>query len=823
MLVFMCGRCLWLCLLNTKMGKGGRAKTQNGNNSSSSIALCNDNGKDQKKIFQSTEDKDKDDQISQPCNRCEDEISNLRKLNQILIKDINTSRQDFQTCFLHKVAEMESQIHILQAASTNFGSKMNNQFIQQVKIGEQLSDHLIEIDKEFRQEIAKRDEEYDAGISKAWQHLQEAEERFKREISEKEEYCRAVVSDKQTLETSVLQLTDKIKVAEQAWNADKENLFSSLGSTYEKKIEDMSALNQRVLLEKTELESQLNESKERTRVLLEKLEDDRHLWVSEKQNLRGNVAELQTKNFSMATERGFLYQKNTALRAEVESLKAQLNDNITRIAQMQDERVQNERVLQQYRTENIEKEEYCRAVVSDKQTLETSVLQLTDKIKVISAEFEAARKAWESEKDGLFSQIVEARKKAEEIAESSLIAEQAWNADKDNRLSSLGSTYEKKIEDMAALNQRDLLEKTELESQLNESKERTRALLEKLEDDRHLWVSEKQNLRGNVAELQTKNFSMATERGFLCQKNTALRAEVESLKAQLNDNITRLAQMQDERVQNERVLQQYRTENIEKEEYCRAVVSDKQTLETSVLQLTDKIKVISAEFEAARKAWESEKDGLFSQIVEARKEAEEIAESSLIAEQAWTADKENLLSSLGRTYEKKIEDMSDLNQRVLVEKIELESQLNESKERTRALLEKLEDDRHLWVSEKQNLRGNVAELQTKNFSMATERGFLYQKNTALRAEVESLKAQLNDNIAGLAQMQDERVQNERVLQQYRTENIEKEGYCRALVSDKRTLETRVLQLTDKSKVISAEFEAARKAWELERMGFSHRL
>jgi len=272
---------------------------------------------------------------------------------------------------------MESQIDILQAALRKFESKMDNQLIQQLKIGEQLGVHLVEVDKEFRQQLAKRDEEYEVQISKALQQLQEAEERFKNEISEKEEDCRAVISDKRTLESSVLQLTEKIKViseqfeesckawelekdglfsqivaaqnetqeiakatliAEQAWNVERENILSS----YDKKNEDMSTLNQRVLLEKNELESQLNDSKARTRELLENFEDDRHLWGSEKKKLQANAAELQIKIDSMVTEKGLLCQENIALSNEVESLKSQLNENI---AQMEDERVQNERVL----------------------------------------------------------------------------------------------------------------------------------------------------------------------------------------------------------------------------------------------------------------------------------------------------------------------------------------------------------------------------------------------------------------------------------------------------------------------------------------------
>ena len=121
------------------------------------------------------------------------------------------------------------------------------------------------------------------------------------------------------------------------------------------------------------------------------------------------------------------------------------------------------------------------------------------------------------------------------------------------------------------------------------------------------------------------------------------------------------------------------------------------------------------------------------------------------------------MSSIGRTCEKQIEGTSSLNERILLQKIELESQLNESKERTEELLKKHDDDRYLWCSEKQSFRDNASKLETKIFNMATERGFLCQRNRTLIAEVEFLKAQLNENIAKVVQMQDEKVQNERVL------------------------------------------------------------
>jgi len=118
--------------------------------------------------------------------------------------EIKKTCEDLKVSSLQKLAEMESQIDILQAALRKFESKMDNQLVQQVKIGEQLSVHLMEVDKEFRQQLAKIDDEYEVQISKALQQLQEAEERFKNEIYEKEEDCRVVISDKRTLESSVL-------------------------------------------------------------------------------------------------------------------------------------------------------------------------------------------------------------------------------------------------------------------------------------------------------------------------------------------------------------------------------------------------------------------------------------------------------------------------------------------------------------------------------------------------------------------------------------------------------------------------------------------
>lgn len=66
---------------------------------------------------------------------------------------------------------------------------------------------------------------------------------------------------------------------------------------------------------------------------------------------------------------------------------------------------------------------------------------------------------------------------------------------------------------------------------------------------------QKQKFQGNSAELRTKNNSKVSEGELLCQKNRVASAQVESSKTQLNEHVTRIAQIQDERVQNERALQ----------------------------------------------------------------------------------------------------------------------------------------------------------------------------------------------------------------------------------------------------------------------------
>ena len=99
------------------------------------------------------------------------------------------------------------------------------------------------------------------------------------------------------------------------------------------------------------------------------------------------------------------------------------------------------------------------------------------------------------------------------------------------------------------------------------------------------------------------------------------------------------------------------------------------------------------------------------------------------------------MSSLCR-FEKEVEGMSKLLLQCRAEKNELESELTETKERIRELLQKSELDRHVWDAEKRTSEDTLAELQAKIQLMARENNILSHINEDLSTQVLSLKDQL---------------------------------------------------------------------------------
>ena len=251
-------------------------------------------------------------------------------------------------------------------------------------------------------------------------------------------------------------------------------------------------------------------------------------------------------------------------------------------------------------------------------------------------------------------------------------------------------------------------------------------------------VAEKDNLLSRLAELQT-NFNLTvSQNGSLRQTNKELISEVEVLKAHLNEYSEKLFRMEDEKQALEAVsvsieerledlieqnatmekeherkygeyqaaISQAKEQLLEaeerfnsqisaKEDDCKAVNLDKKKMEATVLELKNKIEVITTELEENNKGWRLVKDILLSQIGAAKKETVEITRSSQMAQEVSNTEKENLLSKL-------------------------------------------------------------AELQTNLELMANEKGSLNRRNRDLKTGGEFLKAQLNEYSEKLVTMGDEK-------------------------------------------------------------------
>jgi len=275
------------------MGKGSRLKRQNGNNTSSSFPPCN--AKDQKKVFQSTEDKD-----SQPCKRCEDEIPKLRELNQLLTKDISQKNKEWSTereLLSQKNKELSTDAESLKAQLNEYNARLV-----------QIEGERVQNERVLRQ---CRTENVD------------------------------LQSDLNDSKGRIHDLLRKIEDDTHLWNAEKNNLEGTvadlqtkhelMGGEMESLTQKNGALSIEVEFFKNQgnaLESELNDFKKRTQELLQKSEDDQHLWDVKKSNFERILAALQTERDLLAKERRSLTQKNRELSIEVEFLKYQVNEGV---------------------------------------------------------------------------------------------------------------------------------------------------------------------------------------------------------------------------------------------------------------------------------------------------------------------------------------------------------------------------------------------------------------------------------------------------------------------------------------------------------------
>jgi chromosome segregation ATPase len=171
-------------------------------------------------------------------------------------------------------------------------------------------------EKELRKELGKKDRKYQAAISQAGKRLQETEERFNTKISAKERERRAVDLDKTKLEATVLQLKNEIQVISA----------------------ELEATSKDAKLERNVLLSQIAAAKKDTAEITRCNQMAQEAWNAEKENLLSRLSELQTNLVLMASEKGSLSETNRELRTEAESLKAQLNYYIDILVRMEHEK-----------------------------------------------------------------------------------------------------------------------------------------------------------------------------------------------------------------------------------------------------------------------------------------------------------------------------------------------------------------------------------------------------------------------------------------------------------------------------------------------------
>jgi chromosome segregation ATPase len=212
----------------------------------------------------------------------------------------------------------------------------------------------------------------------------------------------------------------------------------------------------------------------------------------------------QSKMDSMASERELLSQKNKELSTDAESLKAQLNEYNAKLVQIEGERVQNERVLQQCRTENVD--------------LQFDLNDSKGRIHDLLRKIEDDTHLWNAEKNNLEGTVADLQTKHE------LMGSEMESLTRKNGALSIEVEFFK-------------YQGNAFESELNDFKKRTQELLQKSEDDQHLWDVKKSNFEGILAALQTERDLLAKERRSLTPKNRELSIEVEFLKYQVNEGV----------------------------------------------------------------------------------------------------------------------------------------------------------------------------------------------------------------------------------------------------------------------------------------------
>ena len=325
----------------------------------------------------------------------DDKISQLRNLNQVLLNEIKSLR-DEKTTLSENLAQMSSKF---EAES-------------------KIKDRSKEVEKELRKELAKKEMEYEISISKAETQLQEAQQKIQAMYEELEATRKAWELEKYEL---LSQIVDSRKESESInWELlqkhDHTSKLENFNQDLAKEIESLREQNIILSENVTRLSSEIEAES--------KLKNE---WKDAEKELREQLAKKEAENEAAISKAGVQLQEAqhkvkvmcTEAKATREAWELEKDELLSRIAdanKMKDE------------LKKVEKELREHEAATSKAGIQLQESQ--HKTKAISAEAEASGKAWELEKGELLSQIVAARKEGKELVQKNEQDRHLCDADK---------------------------------------------------------------------------------------------------------------------------------------------------------------------------------------------------------------------------------------------------------------------------------------------------------------------------------------------------------------------------------------------------------
>jgi len=239
------------------------------------------------------------------------ETAEITRISQIAQETWNVEKEKM----LSRLAELETNLAFMASEKGSLNEtnrelkteaeSLKAQFLSEIESARKMTDEWKEAEKELREELIKKDDEYKSAISQAVKELQEAKERFNAEISMKEDECRRLNLDKKNLDATVLKLKNQIQV---------------ISSELETANEDRKL--------ETEVFLSLDIARKETAEINRSYQMAQEDWNAEKEILLSKLAELQAKLQLVASEKGLLSETNKDLETEAEPWKAECKEII---------------------------------------------------------------------------------------------------------------------------------------------------------------------------------------------------------------------------------------------------------------------------------------------------------------------------------------------------------------------------------------------------------------------------------------------------------------------------------------------------------------